>query len=614
MGNVYTNTKKEEDIFYIKEFIDDDIVVIESSKSGRSGLYNLSTNELIGKIDYYFIETNPFYHKCIQLKDDRTFNYYDLMHKRYILYDYELVKEVDINYSVCVVKSKKDNKTYLFDEMLRYKLNIEVDDASKYYVDFNDYILLTFNGKKALYKKGKGLLTDFDFDDLEERGDITIFSNGNKKSFSYNKNLSSRSEEFLKIEVDEDYKDIIYCYDGKYTHVLDLTNKNLMLKSEEEAKAVAYYAGNEYEEYLFIVKEGNKKKILSSLVKDDCEDINEKVLIDDCDDITFDYKQYKYYHRSIFHLKNNHHEGFFIGNRYHNKLIEPVYGEARYLFDDLYCLTSKGISDIVRCVYNDEGIKKIICYCSSVEICDELVLYGKKRFFQKEKFGLICSIRNLDPIIIPADNDSIIPVCEDCFEVENNGKKGLYYLDKLIVPKEYKNIKISCPNKCMHFSLEKEKSYLLAKINLNEKNDIEKLGEFAKIEFLDGLIICKTDKETFIYDYYDNLLGVFSLDTSVEKIDVNKDFSRRNIYIINGEYYSYIKNKLVKLYKDNVEIYTAIYDDEGTSYEVKSSNKDEFIKFVNNNSLASLEELMRKESESNLEKQYPSLVFKRKIN
>ena len=623
MGKVYT--KKEEDVFYIKEIVDD-LAVIESSKSGRSGLYNLITNEIIGKIDYYFIETDPYHHRCIQLKDDGTFNYYDLRHKRFILYDFELVKEVDTNYSVCVVKSKKDNKTYLFDQELRYKLNIEVDDALKYKIHFEDYILLTFNGKKALYEKGRGLLTDFDFDDLEERRDITIFSNDNKKSFSYNKNLLSRSEEFLDIEVDENYEDIIYCYDGNYTNIFDLTNKNLILKTKEKAKAVSYYySSNKYGEYLFIVKDGDKKKILSSLVKDGSEDINVKVLIDDCDDITFDYEQYKYFRRQIFRLSKNNHEGFFIGNRYHNKIIEPVYDEARYLFDDLYCLTYKGVSNIVRCFYNKENEENIIHGCSSIEKVGKIVIYGKKRFLQKEKFGLMHSIKDLEPIIVPANNDSIKHVGGDYFEVEKNSKKGLYYLDKLIIPKEYNNIKISYPSrycdsdeaKYIHFSLEKEKSYLLAKRkdNLDEKSEcIDKLGEFSKIEFLDDLIICKTDKETFIYDYYDDLLGVFPLDISIEKADIDR------VYIINGEYYSYVGDKLIKLYQDNIEIHTAVYDDEKYDLKVSSSDKETFDKFVNVASFSTVDKLIEEGmtyrtacENSILEKKYPSLVFKREF-
>ena len=622
MGEVYT--KKEDDIFYIKEFVDDNFAVIRSSKSGRSALYNFNTKELVGKADYYFIEADPLNKKCIQLKEDKTFNFYDLKHKKYILYDYELIKEVDGNYTLCIVRSKKDNKMYLFDDELRHKLNIEVDDALKYKINNKDYMLLTFKGKKALYEIGKGLITDFDFDDLEIRGDITIFSNDNKKSFSYNRNLSSRSEEYFKIELDEDYENILYCYDGKYTHIFDLTNEKLIFKTKEEAKVVSYYyAGNEYEEYLFIVKDGNKKKIISSLVGDASLDINEKVLVDVLDDITFDYEQYKNFRRCIFHLKNNNHEGFFLGNRYDNKLIEPVYDKARYLFYDLYCLTYKGVSDIVRCFSDEENEKRIISGCSSIETVGKVVIYGRKRFLQKEKFGLMRSNEVLDLSIIPASNDYIKHIGGNYFEAGNNGKVGLYYLDKLIIPKEYKNINISYLDrysdldkaKYIHFSLEKEKSCLLAKRkdNLDEKSEcIDKLGEFTKIEFLDELIICKTDKETFIYDYCDTLLGVFPLDVSIEKADINK------VYIINGEYYSYVRYELIKLYQDNIEVHTATYDYGEFDLKVSSSDKESFDKFVNNASPSIVNNLMEEGimyrtscGNSILEKKYPSLVFKR---
>ena len=235
------------------------------------------------------------------------------------------------------------------------------------------------------------------------------------------------------------------------------------------------------------------------------------------------------------------------------------------------------------------------------------------------------SIKDLEPSIISANNDSIKHVGGDYFEVEKNSKKGLYYLDKLIIPKEYKNIKISYPSrycdldeaKYIHFSLEKEKSYLLAKRkdNLDEKSEcIDKLGEFVKIEFLDDLIICKTDKETFIYDYYDDLLGVFPLDISIEKADIDR------VYIINGEYYSYVGDKLIKLYQDNIEIHTAVYDDEKYDLKVSSSDKETFDKFVNVASFSTVDKLIEEGmtyrtacENSILEKKYPSLVFKREF-
>ena len=104
----------------------------------------------------------------------------------YTFYDFELVKTLD---KVFLLKSKVNNKTYLFDEET-YKdstsvFNIEVEDAN--YLLYNtwyyskEYLKLSLNGKQAIYKTGSGLITAFEFDDIEVYRYVTFFRKDNKQ-------------------------------------------------------------------------------------------------------------------------------------------------------------------------------------------------------------------------------------------------------------------------------------------------------------------------------------------------------------------------------------------------------------------------------------------------
>ena len=120
-------------------------------------------------MDYYSTKIDASQVKIIQTKNNPTsINYYDAEKHEYIVYDFELVKALDKE-NIYLLKSKDNNKTYLLDKNIHTDstgiFDIEVDTAD--YLDLdNRYLILTLNGKKALYKAGKGLIKNFEFDEI----------------------------------------------------------------------------------------------------------------------------------------------------------------------------------------------------------------------------------------------------------------------------------------------------------------------------------------------------------------------------------------------------------------------------------------------------------------
>ena len=629
-----TITKEQKDTFRITKIIDD-VALIHSSISGRSGLLNIETNELIGNLDYYSTEVNPSFKKFIQTKArHNTINYYDVTKHEYTFYDFELVKTLD---KVFLLKSKVNNKTYLFDEET-YKdstsvFNIEVEDAN--YLLYNtwyyskEYLKLSLNGKQAIYKTGSGLITAFEFDDIEVYRYVTFFRKDNKYQFRYNDEFSFISPEFNRIEVDKNDKDILYCYSDTNTYVYDLENRLLVLKTAKEVEHVKkFYYNDNSKEYLFIAKENDEKEILSSVVNIKSKEINVKTLISGYDEISFDYKIKDY--MEVFYIDKNENKGLFCGDARINNILIPNYTDVEHLWGDFYILTSKAGSDIVRFGPNIP-LETIIESCSLIDKTDKAIIYSKKSISEKEKYGLFFPRDGYNASVVPATSTSIKVLSQCFYETEENDKKGIYYLEKLIIPKEYKNIKISFSSKYgrldnakrVYFSLEKEKSCLLARRtcsdfeDLDKNNKLETLGKYNDISFLEDIIACRTLDSTYIYDYNNILLGEFSPNAFIAPVEPKIDSWNRHLYSIDGIYYYYENNKLIKPYQNVINSYITTYETDTDVFEVSTYDKkalDEFSNYIDSMEDNLGEEALMKYSSDNssLKEKYPSLVLKNK--
>ena len=239
--------------------------------------------------------------------------------------------------------------------------------------------------------------------------------------------------------------------------------------------------------------------------------------------------------------------------------------------------------------------------------------------------------RNYYNNIIRATHDSFKPHGKYLYEVEDNKKKGMYFLGKLIIPIEYEDITLSYSPEYkniddadyIYYALRKDNSSILAKRknynykDLDESTELEVLGEYKDILFLKDIIVLKDLLNTFIYDYNDKLLGKFPFDTPVTSFEVAEDnFSKKTIYCINDDYYFYKDGNLEKYYKEDIDMYLTTYETDTEMFEASSYKKDVLDKFVSN--IDSMEDDLGEaylnklsNNKNDLKDKYPSLALRK---
>ena len=254
-------TKKEKD-FYNIETIIDDVALIESSISGKSGLLNIKTNELIGEIDYYstfFDINNKFYNLVKKINNEYFLNVYDVLKHKYVVKDYNIVKQFGQCGYVSLLKETNSDELHFLDmHNLRNEKNIfdlEVDNANIFLESCNErFYVLSKNNSMALYKHGSGLVTNFEYDDINSKNGVTFFYKNNKVRFSKDGKYDSISKEFDEIKF---YGWLLYCKDGVDTYIYSNSyfDIELIRKTDNISKLATYFSyvvKNRITEYLFI--------------------------------------------------------------------------------------------------------------------------------------------------------------------------------------------------------------------------------------------------------------------------------------------------------------------------------------------------------------------------
>ena len=267
-----TTTKKEKD-FYNIETIIDDIAIIKSSISGKRGLLNIETNELIGELDYYNILYNinkKFYLQIKTINNEYFLNVYDVLKHSYVVKDYNIVRHFEEYAYVSLLKKGDSDKLHFLDMYnLRDENNIfdlEIDNA-EFLLDNcgKIYFVLSKDNSKALYMRGKGLITDFEYDDIKRKNGITFFYQNNKVRFRKDGEYDSISKEFNEISFHGLNDSLLYCKDDNDTYIyyIYFNSKDLICKTDKNSKLVAsffYDKENESTEYLFIEEDENNRK------------------------------------------------------------------------------------------------------------------------------------------------------------------------------------------------------------------------------------------------------------------------------------------------------------------------------------------------------------------
>lgn len=314
-------------------------------------------------------------------------------------------------------------------------------------------------------------------------------------------------------------------------------------------------------------------------------------------------------------------------------MIEPSYLETKLLLctfhGDFYAAdTSKYSSDIVKLELCADA-ETIIKDCHIVNMTSRAIIYSQKNF-KKEKYGLLFPKKGYDAVVIPATSTSIKALSNCFYETEEKNKKGMYYLEKLIIPKKYRNIQCAFSSQysnldnasTVYFSLEKGKSRILAQMSYFQYERLDKvgisvLGEYDNISFFKDIIVCRILGVVYIFNYDHILVGKFSSNVVVSPVGPEA----KHIYNIGGTYYEFSNNKLVRLYQDTINLYITTYETDTDVFEVRTFDQpalEEFSDHIDSmeDNLSGEELINYSSDKDSLNGKYPTLTLKRtpKIN
>ena len=637
-----TTTKKEQDFYNIKVIIDD-VALIKSYISGKTGLLNIKTNELIEEPAYYktlYDNNNKYYNQLrIEVRNGKLewfLDVYDVLKHSYVVIDYMIVKEFENCAYVSLIKEKEDSDKVHFLDMHNLREDENIFDLEIDYGYFfldncgNYYFVLSNNNLKALYKRGAGLVTDFEYDDIKRENGITFFYKNNKVSFCKNGEYDSFSKEFNEITFHGFNGSLLYCKDDIDTYIYSIsyyTNDiNLIHKTDKNSKLVASLGGNEH---LFIEEDKyNQKFLISSTVKNN-DRIETKILANNYDEITRN-NAYEYVQIFQFCLEKDGKKELFLYNTYFNKKI-GTYDNIEYFGDDIFALTNDNSTNIEKIIVDKEP-ELIIKDCRIISHNREGLIFSQKTALNDELFGMYYfDKRYYYNNIIKATYNSVKLHGNYLYEVDENGKKGMYFLGRLIIPIKYKDISLGYSPKyktiddayCVYYALRKYNISILAKRqmyhyeDLNNPSELEVLGKYKDVLFFKDIIVLNALLSTLIYDYNDKLLGKFPIGTTVTSFEVPEDkYNNKTIYCINNNYYFYKNGILEKYYTEDIDRYLTIYETDTEMFEASSYQKDIVDKFTSyidsmedDLGEASLKELSDNKRE--LEDKYPSLVLRK---
>ena len=393
-----TTTKKEQDFYNIGTIIDD-VAFIESSISGKRGLLNIKTNELIGELDYYgtlYDINNKFYNQVKIVNDEYFLNIYDVLKHNYVVKDYNIVKSFERYGYVSLLKETNSDKLHFLDMYnLRDEKNIfdfEIDDVEVLLDHYGTiYFVLSKDNIKALYKRGRGLVTDFEYDEIERKNGITFFYQNNKVRFSKDGEYDSISKEFNEISFHGFNNSLLYCKDDNDTYIyyIYFNSKDLIRKTNKNSKLVAsffYDNENESTEYLFIEEdENNRKSLISSIVYKNREKNETRVLASDYDEITIN-NNYEYNQIFQFYLEKDGKKELFLYDSHDSKKIGN-YDNIEYFHDDIYALTNGCSTDIVN-ITLDKDPRLIIKNCHIIDDNYQGIIFSQKTVLNNELLGM----------------------------------------------------------------------------------------------------------------------------------------------------------------------------------------------------------------------------------
>lgn len=640
---------KEKNIYEIGALINNTAYI--KSITGKTGLLNIETNQIIGEMDNYYTiydTDEKFYYQEKEIEktskeNDRTsrktVRIYDALNEILLVDGWEVIKQFTDYYRIATVKSPIDGKLHLFDiYAFRKPTNIfdmPLDDVEKLYSEYNDtYLVVTINGKKGLYHHNcynevPSLITPIEFDNIEKLPNIIVYSKNNQKYFVCTDKDGKKSNTFDEITIDKNKENIAYCTKESQIYVYNTKLQELLLSTDADKIRYMYRIGDIYNdcngEFFFEITKDEKCGVISSEINNAIRKAGTGARVSTL--LPPKYDEIKI-NNNVLYLKKDGKIGLFVGDSYHNQVIEPKYDNISYVGYNYFALYSNGLCDIIKASSNT--FKTIITNCEIAGDFAEAISYKKNG-----KYGLLLPNCDRRDIIIEPIYDSISNVARYYFILEQNNKKGLMHLGKIMIPIEYDEISIGGQyrkygslddSEVLYFALKKGKKYELAKLH-NWKyvsTDVEFVSNhtFDTIDFFREIMVFKDKVYSYIYDYNEKLLKSLPVNTSITayerpyQSDYDEEHKYRDyFYCIDDVYYYYKNGKLGEVYTENNDLYLITYETDTDSFEIRSYNKDEYDSFcyaIDSQEDAEAEKLLIEMSEKGFSRrEYPALVLKR---
>lgn len=388
---------KEKNTYEIDVFINNTAYI--KSVTGKTGLLNIKTNQIIGDMDNYhtiYDTHGQFYYqeKTIEKSSEennwttrKTVRIFDALNERILVDGFEVVKEFSSQYDLTALKSPIDGKLHLFDKYACRKhtniFDMPLDDIEYLFSEYNDtYLVVTVNGKKGLYyhncyDKTLSLITPIEFDNIEKLHNIIVYTKNNQKYFECTGRDGKKSSTFDEIKLDDNNKNIAYCKKGNQIYVYNTEAQELLLSTDADEIKYMYKNGDSYNDYhgdfFFEIMKNGKYGVISSEINNEIRKAGTGAKVSTLLPPKYDEIEIA---RGGLYLKKDGKIGLFIGGSYHNQVIEPKYDDIDFLGYNYFALYSNGLCDIGKASsYNP--FKPNITNCKIAEDFDNALTYKK---------------------------------------------------------------------------------------------------------------------------------------------------------------------------------------------------------------------------------------------
>lgn len=614
------------------------------SVTGKSGLINIKSNEIVGSFDNFYTiysSDNYFYFQEKEVEDEskdyfkrkKYVRIYDALNEKTIADNWLVIDWWCNYYDLTILQDPCTQKYHLFHgDKYRTALNIfenEFDEVKYLYDYYGDrYFSVSKNGKKAIYSSRKGLITSYEYDDIERIGFATVFTQENHKFFTWN-NLSGnkvKSPLFDDIRCDIHNSSIIYCQRNLMIAIyfVDEFNCRLLftIPTCDDIECVDKIEDPDYiysilgSEYIFLVKRNNKYGLSSGVVNRDDEN---EVPCQSLTNIEYDGIEYK---DGNYFLEKDGKKGLFTGIAKNKRLINVNYDKIIQLRDSNYYELFNGENcDIIN--LSDRSI--VLSDCKIIKNIGYSVIYEKHGMK-----GIFYTLKD-NKFLLLNGYDDIEYLGYSYYLVTQNGKKGILYgTETIIEPKyesieingycEYRNLGVLGYSKTLYFALKKsDGNYDLAKYKKgkysSDENKLEFLNGqgFNDIKLYDSIMVFRDNNNAYVYSYEEKLLKTYPATVDITTTAVKSGKEEIDLYIVDGIYYLYRNGNFEIAPIEDCKLYVTAYESDYGTVVINSYNKqthDEICKQIEEGGEENLDNTLISIYGKNpkIQENYPTLI------